>query len=217
MSLAENHSPERLASFLMDLRARGIRDTVLLSACERAPRERFLKPLAQPYAYKDVELPIGCGQSSESPYDTARRLALLSIKQRDLVLEIGAGSGYQTALLGFCARRVIAVERYRTLALDASRRLTELGVGNASVRQADGREGMAIHGPFDVIIVGGSFSERPERLLEQLSEGGRMLVPVGNPGKERWFLLSKKSDAISSQDVGRAAILPLQPGVPELL
>ncbi len=217
MSLAENHAPERLASFLMELRARGIRDTVLLSACERAPRERFLKPLAQPYAYRDVELPIGCGQSSESPYETTRRLALLTVRQRDVVLEIGAGSGYQTALLGFCARRVIAVERYRSLALDASRRLHELGVGNASVRQADGRDGMAIHGPFDVIIAGGSFAERPERLVEQLSEGGRMLVPVGNAGKERWLLLTRKNDAISSQDIGPAAVLPLQPGVPELL
>jgi len=217
VTLVEAQAPERLATFLMELRARGIRDTVLLSACERAPRERFLRPLSQPYAYRDVELPIGCGQSAPSPFGIVRRLAALKIQPRDIVLEIGSGSGYQTALIGFCARRVVGIERYRALALESSRRLSELGVGNASVKQGDGREGLAIHGPFDAIVVNGGFDTVPGRMKEQLAAQGRILVPLGVPGRERWQLLQRTPAGFDETDLGPAAVLPLAEGVPEIL
>lgn len=217
MDTDETPSAERLALFLMELRSRNVRDTILLSACEKVPRERFLRSAVQPLAYRDVELPIGCGQSAPSPFDLMRRLNALAVRPRDMVLEIGAGSGYQTALLGFCARRVIAVERYRTLALEAARRLTELGIGNASVRQGDGSEGMAVHGPYDVIVVNAGISAVPQRLGEQLSAQGRMLAPIGPAGEERWILTRRTEAGESREDLGRAAILPLAAGLAEIL
>jgi protein-L-isoaspartate(D-aspartate) O-methyltransferase len=215
MTLDDGQAAESLAVFVMELRARGIRDTLLLGACERAPRERFLKPQLQRFAYRDLELPIGCGQSAPSPFGMVHRLAALAPRPRDAVLEIGAGSGFQTALLGFCARRVVALERYRTLALEAARRLTELGIGNASVRQGDGREGMAKHAPYDAIVINGGLESLPEALQRQLVAGGRVLAPLGKPGQERWRLLRGPDG--EGEDLGAAAVLPLATGVAEIL
>ena len=217
MTLEDGQAAESLAVFVMELRARGIRDTLVLSACERAPRERFLKPALQRFAYRHVELPIGCGQSAPSPFDIVRRLAALAPRPRDLILEIGAGSGFQTALLGFCARRVVAVERYRTLALEASRRLSELGIGNASVRQGDGNDGMAAHGPYDAILINAGLESLPEPLALQLAGGGRVLAPLGRPGEERWMLLHPGSADDAPVDLGPAAVLPLAVGIAGIL
>jgi protein-L-isoaspartate(D-aspartate) O-methyltransferase len=212
MTLDDGQAAESLAVFVMELRARGIRDTLLLSACERAPRERFLKPQLQRFAYQNVELPIGCGQSAPSPFEIVRRLAALAPRPRDMILEIGAGSGFQTALLGFCARRVVALERYRTLALEASRRLTELGIGNASVRQGDGRDGMPTYGPYDAILINCGLESPSELLLQQLAPGGRVLAPLGRPGEERWTLLRPHNIESAPVDLGPAAVLSIAAG-----
>ena len=209
---------ERLATFLMGMRARGIRDTALLSAVERAPRELFLPRELHAFAYEPVELPIGCGQSAPACGEMLERLAHLRIHARDAVLEVGAGSGYQTALLALCARRVVTTERFRTLSLEAARRLQQLGLGNASVRQGDGLEGVAAHGHYDLIVLNGGVEQLPPPLLDLLSpQGGRMLAAVGATGALRLRLLERERTGDRDIDLGPIATLMLRRGTAGVL
>ncbi len=168
-----------LYNLLEQLRQQGIRDEQLLHAIETVPRERFIDEAFQHKAYENTALPIGSGQTISQPYTVARMTELLQLTPKSRVLEIGTGSGYQTAILAHLVEHVCSVERIKGLQWQAKRRLKQLDLHNISTRHGDGWEGWPSRGPFDAIIVTAAPPEIPQALLKQLAEGGVMVLPVG--------------------------------------
>lgn len=161
------------------IRARGIKDERVLRAMEDVPRERFLPPAQAQHAFEDAAITIGLGQTISQPYMVASMTAQLNPQPHHRVLEIGTGSGYQTAVLAGLAREVYTVERIAPLQ-DAARRVLEsLGIANVRYRVGDGTEGWSQEAPFDGIMVTAGAPEVPRSLLDQLAEGGRLVIPVG--------------------------------------
>jgi len=190
--------PDRLATLrqkMVDaqLRARGIRDERVLTAMERVPREMFIAEDYWEQAYEDHPLPIGAGQTVSQPYIVAFMLEVLSLDGTETVLEIGTGSGYQTALLAELARKVYSVERIRELARSAEVTLQRLGYRNVTLMVGDGSRGLVEHAPFDAIVVSAAAPAIPQPLLEQLSEPGRMIIPVGPADSQELELVRKKN------------------------
>lgn len=161
------------------LRARGIVDERVLDAMLRVPRHEFVSEAYRGEAYDDHPLPIGEGQTISQPYIVAVMLEILELKPGDRVLEIGTGSGYVTALLAELTAQVFSVERHAILADRARALLVDLGYTNVNVFAGDGSLGLSASAPFDAIIVSAAAPDLPRALLAQLSEGGRMIVPVG--------------------------------------
>jgi len=151
----------------------------VLRALAAVPRHRFVPPAQLAWAYADSPLPIGCGQTISQPFIVALMTELLALDARSVVLEVGTGSGYQTAMLASLARRVYSVERIPALAEAAERRLGELGIANVEIRVADGYRGWEEKAPFDAIIVTAAAAEVPPALVRQLKPGGRLAIPVG--------------------------------------
>mgnify|MGYP000846881653 FL=1 len=151
----------------------------VLRALAAVPRHRFVPPAQLAWAYADSPLPIGCGQTISQPFIVALMTELLALDTRSVVLEVGTGSGYQTAMLASLARRVYSVERIPALAEAAERRLGELGIANVEIRIADGYRGWEEKAPFDAIIVTAAAAEVPPALVRQLKPGGRLAIPVG--------------------------------------
>jgi protein-L-isoaspartate(D-aspartate) O-methyltransferase len=174
------------------LRARGIRDERLLGAMARVPRHEFVDPRYRDQAYEDHPLPIGAGQTVSQPYIVALMVERLSLQPSSIVLEIGTGSGYLTALLAELAQHVYSIERHAQLARQAEQTLTHLGVTNVTVLVGDGSKGLPEHAPYDAIIVSAAASQVPPALFEQLREGGRMIVPVGLPEAQELQLVRKR-------------------------
>ncbi len=170
---------KRVHVLLMQLRQQGIRDERLLQTIADIPRERFVDEALAHQAYDNTALPIGFGQTISQPYMVARMTELLQLTPSSRVLEIGTGSGYQTALLAHLAQHVYSVERIKGLQWQAKRRLKQLDLHNISTRHADGWAGWASRGPFNAIIVTAAPSEIPGALLQQLDEGGILVLPVG--------------------------------------
>jgi protein-L-isoaspartate(D-aspartate) O-methyltransferase len=168
---------------IMQLRRRGIRDNNVLRAIERVPRELFVDPEWIDYAYKDDALPLRINADESvtisQPYVVAYMTEKLDLHERHKVLEIGTGSGYQSAVLSHLCRRVYTVERWRELQKAAERRLTALGITNVSTIIGDGWLGWPPQAPFDRIIVTAAAKEAPLALLDQLKIGGRMIIPLG--------------------------------------
>src|SRR5437868_1130823 len=162
----------------MALRNQGIRDRAILEAIERTPREMFLGPSFQPMAYADQALPIACGQTISQPYVVALMTDRLKLNDRCKVLEIGTGSGYQTAILSPLCHRVYTIERYRTLAKDAEARFKALGLPNITQMVGDGYKGWPNQAPFDRIIVNAAAPEVPPPLPDHLAPGGLMFNPL---------------------------------------
>lgn len=152
---------------------------LVLRALAAVPRHRFVPPAQLAWAYADSPLPIGCGQTISQPFIVALMTELLALDARSVVLEVGTGSGYQTAMLASLARRVYSVERIPALAEAAERRLRELGIANVEIRIADGYRGWEEKAPFDAIIVTAAAAEVPPALVRQLKPGGRLAIPVG--------------------------------------
>ncbi len=167
-------------NLLEQLRQQGIQDENLLHAMETVPRERFVDEAFQHKAYENTALPIGSGQTISQPYTVARMTELLRLTPASRVLEIGTGSGYQTAILAHLVEHVFSVERIKGLQWQAKRRLKQLDLHNVSTRHGDGWEGWPSRGPFDAIIVTAAPPEIPQDLLQQLDEGGVMILPVGD-------------------------------------
>ena len=163
---------------IMQLRRRGIRDTKVLRAIERVPRELFVDEAFADHAYQDIALPIECGQTISQPYVVAFMTEHLELDERHKVLEIGTGSGYQAAVLSHLCRRVYTVERWRELQKAAERRLAKLGITNVTTIIGDGWLGWPPQAPFDRIIVTAAAREAPPALIDQLKIGGRMIIPV---------------------------------------
>jgi protein-L-isoaspartate(D-aspartate) O-methyltransferase len=174
------------------LRARGIRDEGLLRAMATVPRHEFVEPRYRDQAYEDHPLPIGAGQTVSQPYIVALMLEILQLEPSSKVLEIGTGSGYLTALLARLSAHVYSVERHPQLAREAEDTLSRLGFSNITVLVGDGSKGLPEHAPFDAIVVSAAASQIPAPLLDQLREGGRMIIPVGPSEAQELQLIQKR-------------------------
>lgn len=173
------------------LRARGISDERVLDAMMRVPRHEFAPERYRDQAYEDHPLPIGEGQTISQPYIVARMLEAVALSPNDRVLEVGTGSGYLTALLGELGAEVVSVERHAALAEAAREMLAGMGYTNVRVIVGDGSQGYAESAPYDAIIVSAAAAEVPRALLEQLDEGGRMIIPVGAADSQQLQLIRK--------------------------
>lgn len=169
----------RIETLLSQLRQQGIDDERLLKAIADVPRERFIDEAFEHKAWDNVALPIGSGQTISQPYMVARMTALLELQPASRVLEIGTGSGYQTAILAHLVDHVYSVERIKGLQWQAKRRLKQLDLHNVSTRHGDGWQGWPARGPFDAIIVTAAPPEIPIALMAQLDNHGIMVLPVG--------------------------------------
>jgi protein-L-isoaspartate(D-aspartate) O-methyltransferase len=199
--------------FLLALRRRGIVDPAVLRAMDEVPREHFVTPEYGEAAYEDHALPIACGQTISQPYVVAYMTEQLGVRPQHKVLEIGTGSGYQAAVLSRLARAVYSVERFRTLAEAAQMRLETLGLRNVHVVVGDGMQGLPGHAPFDRIIVTAAAETVPDALVEQLAEGGVMLLPLGpHDGAQVIVRLTKTDGALRREDLIGVRFVPLLPG-----
>jgi protein-L-isoaspartate(D-aspartate) O-methyltransferase len=170
---------ERERMVARQIAARGIADPRLLAAMRKVPREAFVPDHLRARAFDDSPLPIGAGQTISQPYIVALMIEAARLEPGDRVLEIGAGSGYAASVMAELADRVFAVERHAVLAERAAARIERLGYANVSIVVGDGTEGLPDEAPFDAILVAATGPEVPEVLLEQLAEGGRLVMPVG--------------------------------------
>ncbi|QHM72212.1 protein-L-isoaspartate(D-aspartate) O-methyltransferase [Mixta intestinalis] len=170
---------KRIEALLEQLRQQGIEDELLLKAIGEVPRERFVDEALEHKAWENMSLPIGSGQTISQPYMVAKMTSLLELKPASRVLEIGTGSGYQTAILAHLVDHVCSVERIKGLQWQAKRRLKLLDLHNVSTRHGDGWEGWPARAPFDAIIVTAAPPEIPTALMSQLDDGGIMVLPVG--------------------------------------
>ncbi|WP_336282650.1 protein-L-isoaspartate(D-aspartate) O-methyltransferase [Cronobacter dublinensis] len=170
----------RVQTLLNQLRAQGIKDERVLEAISRVPRKKFVDEAFEHKAWENVALPIGSGQTISQPYMVARMTELLTLTPASRVLEIGTGSGYQTAILAHLVHHVCSVERIKSLQWHARRRLKQLDLHNVSTRHGDGWQGWQARAPFDAIIVTAAPPEIPTALLSQLDEGGILVLPVGD-------------------------------------
>lgn len=189
--------------------ARGIRDTRVLAAMRKVPRHRFLDPLYEGRAYDDHALPIGEGQTISQPYMVALMTELLEIRPEDRVLEIGTGSGYQTAILAELCRWVYSVERVEPLASAAERLLTELGYANVTIHVGDGSQGWKDHAPYDGILVTAGAPGIPHPLVDQLVMGGRLVIPVGDRTAQVLYRVVKEPGGIRRETTTGCVFVPL--------
>jgi protein-L-isoaspartate(D-aspartate) O-methyltransferase len=188
----EQFARERAEMVQVQLRERGIRDERVLDAMLRIPRHEFVLPEYRSQAYEDRPLPIGETQTISQPFIIAVSLQALSLQGTESVLEVGTGSGYQTALLAQIARDVYSIERHSSLARGAEAILVRLGLNNVRVVVGDGSHGLLEHSPFDAIVVGAAAPGLPKSLFDQLSENGRMVIPVGPPQAQELQLVRKR-------------------------
>ncbi|HET9306013.1 MAG TPA: protein-L-isoaspartate(D-aspartate) O-methyltransferase [Candidatus Sulfotelmatobacter sp.] len=187
--IADVYSALRVRMVESQLRARGIADERVLSAMLRVPRHEFAPERYREQAYEDHPLPIAEGQTISQPYIVASMLEALQLSPRDKVLEVGTGSGYVTALLAELAPEVVSIERHASLAERARALLAGMGYTNVRIIVGDGSRGFAELAPYDVIIVSAAAPELPRALVEQLAEGGRMIIPVGSDDAQQLQLI----------------------------
>lgn len=201
----------RIDTLLAQLRQQGIDDEPLLKAIESVPRERFVDEAFEHNAWENMALPIGSGQTISQPYIVAKMTALLALTPTSRVLEIGTGSGYQTAILAHLVEHVYSVERIKGLQWQAKRRLKQLDLHNVSTRHADGWQGWPGRGPFDAIIVTAAPPEIPLELLNQLAEGGVLVLPVGEEHQEL-KRIRRKGDEFIVENIEPVRFVPLVKG-----
>ncbi len=195
------------------LRAEGIRDEQVLAAMRAVPRHIFVDEALASRAYEDTALPIGAGQTISQPYVVARMTeALVHGKRPAKVLEVGSGCGYQTAVLAQLVDQVYSVERIESLIAPARERLHALGVNNVRMRRGDGFEGWPAYAPFDAILVAAAPGFVPQALVDQLTVGGRMVIPVGPQGAQRLLLLIRNEDGVEEETLANVSFVPLVPG-----
>ncbi|PKE29322.1 protein-L-isoaspartate O-methyltransferase [Rahnella sp. AA] len=198
-------------NLLEQLRLQGIHDEKLLHAMESVPRERFVDEAFQHKAYENTALPIGSGQTISQPYTVARMTELLCLTPSSRVLEIGTGSGYQTAILAHLVEHVFSVERIKGLQWQAKRRLKQLDLHNVSTRHGDGWQGWPSRGPFDAIIVTAAPPEIPQDLLQQLDDGGVLILPVGEEN-QTLQRITRRGDEFVAETIESVRFVPLVKG-----
>lgn len=191
------------------LQAKGIRDLAVLKAIATVPRHRFVPDAVRHRAYEDSALPIAAGQTISQPWVQARSLQELRLTGKEKVLEIGAGSGYQTALLAQLAGNVIGIERVATLAAGARQALHALGIANVTVLVGDGTLGWRSLAPFDAIVVAAASPTIPEPLVDQLAPGGRMVVPIGTRDEQVLTRVEKVGDRLEVTPLSDVRFVPL--------
>ena len=212
MSFSDGFLSDRIR-LIMALRREGITDTRVLGAIEQTPREYFIPAMFQDKAYEDIALPIEVGQTISQPSVVAWMTAALDLHERCRVLEVGTGSGYQTAILSRLCRRVYTIERHKHLMDIAEERFKQLQLPNVTTRVGDGSKGWSETAPFERIIVTAAAQQVPAALLEQLSVGGVMVIPVGEPAGEQILLrIERDEDGYSSQHLLNVRFVPLIEG-----
>jgi len=212
-----HHKPTSTPEFAVErqkmvqeqLKPRGIHDERVLSALSKVPREAFVPENMRAQSYADSALPIGHDQTISQPFIVAYMTEQLRVQPTDRVLEIGTGSGYQTAILAELVKDVYTIEIVEPLAKDASARLARLGYSNAHVKIGDGFQGWPDVAPFDAIIVTCAPDKVPQPLTQQLKEGGRMIIPVGNGLDQQLFLLEKTDGQMAQRAILPVRFLPM--------
>ena len=187
-----------------------IKDECVLETMVRLPRHLFVPEAIKSQAYNDNALPISGGQTISQPFIVARMTELLELNGQEKVLEIGSGSGYQTAVLASLARKVFAIERLANLADEANRRLQTLGIRNVSLKSADGTFGWDTYMPFDVILVAAGGPEVPKPLVAQLKIGGKLVIPIGDGQRSQILVrVTRTESGYSQENFGPCAFVPL--------
>lgn len=187
-----------------------IGDERVLGAMSTVPRHLFVPNALQSQAYKDNALPLSVGQTISQPFIVARMTELLELTGRERVLEIGSGSGYQTAVLALLARKVYAIERIESIASVAKERLRNLGYRNISYRVGDGTLGWQVYSPYDAILVAAGGPDVPQPLVDQLAIGGRMVIPIGKEQKSQVLVrVTKTENGYTTENCGPCAFVPL--------
>jgi protein-L-isoaspartate(D-aspartate) O-methyltransferase len=209
---------EAMMAFILRLRSHGLTDQAVLNAVSTLPRPIFVLKEHATLAWEDVALPIQCGQTITPPVLVATIAERLEVSPGHRVLEIGTGSGYLTAVLARLSRRVLTVDRWRTLITEAEERLRFVSILNVTMMVADGSEGWNDHAPFDRIVTTAAVQEIPAALLEQLAPAGRLIVPVGERSKEqRLVMVEKSSTGFSPTDIMAVRASPMEKGVAQRL
>ncbi len=191
------------------LQEKGIVDKNVLNAINKIPRHLFLNSSFEDYAYQDKAFPIGAGQTISQPYTVAFQSQLLEIKKEDKILEIGTGSGYQTAVLCLMGAKVFSVERQNELFKQTSALLPKLGIRPKHLSFGDGYKGLPNHAPFDSIIVTAGAPKIPKPLMAQLKIGGRLVIPVGDKNQIMTMLIRKNETQFEKHEFGDFKFVPL--------
>ena len=210
----ESDRAQRIMRFIYTLRSRGVTDPRVLKAMESIDRGAFVRGIFAERAYEDMPLPIACGQTISQPSVVALMSEALEVGDRDKVLEIGTGSGYQAAILSRLARRVYTVERHRRLVNEARAVFEKLGLSNITALAADGSFGLPEQAPFDRILVTAAAEDPPGPLLQQLREGGIMVLPVGQSDSvQNLIKVRRKSRGFDYEELRPVRFVPLLEGM----
>lgn len=210
-SAATDFTAEREAMVERQLRRRGITEPDILDAFRAVPRDQFVDRQYAAQAYEDHPLPIEAGQTISQPYIVALMIQAAAIKSGDKVLEVGSGSGYAAAVVSRIAANVIGVERQHELVEVARERLLRLGYGNVQIVEGDGSKGWPAEAPYDAILAAASGSHVPRSLIDQLAPGGRLVMPVGEPGWVQKLVRVTKGNngSLQQSDLGSVRFVPL--------
>lgn len=207
---------EKLMQLMLSLRQSGLTERNVLEAMEKTPREIFVECAFRDRAFEDRPLPIACGQTISQPAIVGMMIQALQVTPRCKVLEVGAGSGYVCAILSRLARRVYGIERHRPLALEARERISQLGLGNVTIRSGDGTKGWPEQAPFDRILLSAAADDTPAKLMEQLRPGGIMVLPVGQTDEVQQLIkIEKTDDGPKYSELCDVLFVPLIEGLPE--
>jgi protein-L-isoaspartate(D-aspartate) O-methyltransferase len=199
----------RLKMVEEQIASRGIKDAKLISAMKKIPRHLFVEEALQSQAYSDHPLPIGEKQTISQPYMVALMTEALLLTGKEKVLEIGTGSGYQTAILAELSEKVFSIERIRPLAIRARKLLYELGYFNVEIKIFDGTFGWMEESPFDAILVTAGSPDIPQPLIDQLTMGGRLVIPVGDAFVQDLFRVIRTEEGIKKEDLGGCRFVKL--------
>ncbi len=205
----ERQALQRQMMVERQIRGRGVCDERVLEAMRTVPRHMFVPPALLPRAYDDSPLPTSEGQTISQPYIVAWMTELLRLKGDEVVLEVGTGSGYQAAILAMLARQVYTIERIAGLADSARSLLSELGLDNVEVVVGDGTRGLPEHAPYQGIIVTAGGPRVPDALVEQLDEGGRLVIPVGPSSLQTLTVVEKRGGRVITEQKGSCVFVPL--------
>jgi protein-L-isoaspartate(D-aspartate) O-methyltransferase len=210
MSEFDEFDRERQAMIRTQIMTRGVRDERVLAAVERVPRHRFVETTMVDQAYDDNPLPIGLGQTISQPFMVAFMAEAAELEPDDRVLEIGTGSGYGAAILGCLADEVWTIERHHELVARAKAHLAAGAFEHVHVIEGDGTKGLPDQAPFDAIVVTAAARHVPQALIDQLADGGRLIVPVGRSSRDQMLLrLRRRGDRIDWDELGAVRFVPL--------
>lgn len=208
-ALSDRRFERQRHQLIETIRDRGITELEVLRAFDAVPRHGFVPEAVQHRAYEDAPVPIGYGQTASQPSLQGLYLQILRLGGTEKVLEIGTGSGYQTALLAQLAGNVYSIERVRELSVRAREALDRLHVANVALLVGDGTVGWSRYAPYDAILVSAAAPSVPKALLDQLAEGGRLLIPIGGRDEQMLTLIRREGDAFTEEPVTRCTFVPL--------